>query len=355
MKKLNNILSEKELKEYFNKDTSPERLDAIKQKASQDPFFLEAIEGFEAFPAEVENLSAARNYMQKKLFRNKFNYAYLGAIPVLAILAYLLIGHLDIKQPEVEFPIVEESIMPNQEEQDSLEPTAETEIELQSDQPENMDNATIIAIKKTEMIASKDKEMLHLKAIERIIPPTTLPVAEFEVKKAIRPKKYNFQVTYVHDLKVADYSSRRTNPAFNSNGVEARFGNSDEITADGGKKEIAYNHFLSETMAQFVAGDYKTAISNFEVIQKHFPNDVNAWFYSGLAHYKLGSPTKAIGNFEKAEDYFINIFDEEAQWYRALSLEQAGEKEALSTLLEKIITRESFYAEKAKQKLESLK
>lgn len=169
----------------------------------------------------------------------------------------------------------------------------------------------------------------------------------------------NMSTTYMYEFKVVDYSKIYNNSIkidiFENNGLSAKFENYQNINNQNYySKEnnyITYNQFLSETMEMLSKNNYKNALQNFIIVLQQFPNDQNAHFYGGLCYYNLGLYQKSIEHFDAVIDSKVNVFYQEAQWYKSLSLINLGYNDKAQILLKKIIKENGFYYKRANDKL----
>ena len=112
------------------------------------------------------------------------------------------------------------------------------------------------------------------------------------------------------------------------------------------EEEYYYNDFLDKGLFKFKKEKYSEAIVIFDEILKQYPNDINALFYNGLSFYKLKKYNKAIKYFNLVINDKINIFDQEAEWNKALCLLETNKAEG-KKLLQKIADDAGFYSQKA--------
>lgn len=108
------------------------------------------------------------------------------------------------------------------------------------------------------------------------------------------------------------------------------------------KEQVSYVNYLEEAMIIFAKEKYRKANKMFELVLDHYPEDANAHFYSGFCNYYLG-------NYEKSETLFltpisdqINTFEQESEFYLALTYRRSKQKEKACTLLSNIISRGDF-------------
>lgn len=120
----------------------------------------------------------------------------------------------------------------------------------------------------------------------------------------------------------------------------------DEITV-----EITYKATLEKAMAYFNAKKYTLALEQFDIILKEHPEEVNGLFYGGLSNYHLQRYDKAKGELDKVLVNPKTSFNEEAEWYKALTLIELKKSAEAKKLLQKIAAGSGFYKAKAKDKL----
>ena len=111
--------------------------------------------------------------------------------------------------------------------------------------------------------------------------------------------------------------------------------------------EIPYIEYLEKTMSLFSKGNYKKALSRFEIILESYPKDINANFYGGLCYFNLGEFEKAIQTFETSFESEFSNFNEESEWYLAKSYSANGQEDKASSLFKKINKNGGYYSKQA--------
>ena len=81
---------------------------------------------------------------------------------------------------------------------------------------------------------------------------------------------------------------------------------------------------------------------------------MNAHFYGGLAYFNLNRQKKAASYLSVAQKHDLSVFDQEAQYYRALSLIKAKKISAARYVLKNIVDKDSFYSSQALELLGNL-
>jgi|GEM_PF-1980861 len=177
----------------------------------------------------------------------------------------------------------------------------------------------------------------------------------------IVPKKpeanYNAQVGFIFDLKVTNYDlyykdeiAVRDLPL---TGTPAKYetedglGDSKEEKDDLPVRLVPADQFLREGLLAFRDGRYGRCIGKMETLLEHNPDDINALFYTAVSYVKLEMYSKAIPLLDKIIAAENNVFDEEAEWYKALALDANGDSDAAQSLFVKIRDNGGFYAKQA--------
>ena len=196
-------------------------------------------------------------------------------------------------------------------------------------------------------------------------PEVNVIVAEglYEIAIVERSENQSVSITYLYDLKIIDYTliydgEIRNYQQVQHGGVNASQENSKRNSTSLAQEivieYITYADFLEESISLYKSAQYENTLDNFKIILKEHPEELNAWFYSALSCFELGDYVKAVENFNYIINHPINEFDQEAEWYKVLSLIKLNSFEEASVLLNKIIKDSLFYHDKAKTELDNL-
>ena len=101
--------------------------------------------------------------------------------------------------------------------------------------------------------------------------------------------------------------------------------------------------------------DFSGALNYFQKVLEVDNDNLAARFYAGASHQNLEEFGKAVGEYKNVIEHNDNMFVEQAEWYMALCLVRLSEKEKAMAVLGAIISRDSFYQEKAEVLLKKLK
>jgi tetratricopeptide (TPR) repeat protein len=173
-------------------------------------------------------------------------------------------------------------------------------------------------------------------------------------------EKYNASAGYIVDLKVTEFDKYYRSQTIEVKelklgGTPAEFEDQDAGKKDAKDGEIVHSvpsdQFLREGLLAFRDARYGKCVSKMEVLLTHNPDDINALFYTAVSYVKLEMYSKAIPLLDKIIADPNNVFDEEAEWYKALALEGNGDTAAAQELFKKISTNGGFYSKQAASRL----
>lgn len=123
----------------------------------------------------------------------------------------------------------------------------------------------------------------------------------------------------------------------------------DEVTI-----EVTYKVTLERAIYLYKIHKYIKALNEFEMISAKHPDEVNAQFYSGLCFYHLGQNVNAINKFDAVLKNKETEFNEETNWYKALTLLKLKNITDAKKVLKSIVQENGFYKTKAEEQLKGL-
>jgi len=189
---------------------------------------------------------------------------------------------------------------------------------------------------------------------------TTIKTPVTETYLSLLP---NAGYIYIYDLKITEYQTlyfKNQRPyTIERNGLGAQYENVNSyLQAKSEKNSLlpyTLDQLLKDALKRFNKGQYKKADVLFEELIGYNSTDVNALFYSALCNYYTGKPSVAIERLNQVLKCKNNVFQQEAEWYRALSYAKLGENQQAISLLIKINEKKGFYANDAAEMLMELK
>lgn len=186
-----------------------------------------------------------------------------------------------------------------------------------------------------------------------------LPVADHVEDEQDLVLKFapNAPVVFIHDLKITNYSlyyGDKTQKSIDD-GIPAQFDNKKEkdlITKLQEKAEAGFaGKQIKEAMRQFSKGQYSACIHAMKPLLDIHPADVNALFYTGMSFYYLNNDAQSVLYFDKVLADDNNIFHQEAEFYKALSLMRSNKTEEAKDLFLNIEKAKGFYSQRASDML----
>jgi len=91
--------------------------------------------------------------------------------------------------------------------------------------------------------------------------------------------------------------------------------------------------------------EFTAALSEFNKL----PSSITANYYAGVANMELNNHSVAVSKFDYVIDDYLNLFYDQAQWYKGLCLVKLEKKPEAIELFDQITNTESYFREKAKQ------
>jgi tetratricopeptide (TPR) repeat protein len=176
----------------------------------------------------------------------------------------------------------------------------------------------------------------------------------------IQEKKLGKEI-YLSGLKLIDYTEYRSKPEVETKqlkltGLSANkeHESSEDLESEWTEVFIPYSEYIAKSMTLFSKRRFKKSLSRFETILESYSEDINGNFYAGLCLYNLGEYDKAISHFEKCKTGEFENFDEEADWLKAMSYLNKGNKSKAKSMFNSIKKDGGYYADQAQEQLNKL-
>jgi len=352
--------------EAYGRSTDSSAQNAIEQKAMNDSFDNDAMEGWEQLsydPSVMANLDKkfAPSSGGVSLFKIAGGTAILGAAVATTLYFTVfrdnsepVIAKNDTKQTETA-PSIE------QPEADRVIILDETDISL-PEPIEQMVQAPKADQVEAKQISKEFKEIVTFRTETIDLPIPPLPIADpiSSPKPEIVDTRIEAKEIYRHSMKLIDYRKYRDKPQVKTKQLmltgtpankEGQYSEEeDPIWKD---VDVPYIEYLDKSVKIFERGNYKKALSRFETILKSYTDDVNANFYAGICLFNLKEYKKATEHFSNCVEGKFNNFDEEATWMMAECYSKLGAegRSKAKQIYQKIADGNGFYAKQAKEKL----
>jgi len=169
----------------------------------------------------------------------------------------------------------------------------------------------------------------------------------------------NAPFIYLHNLKVADYAKlyfrNKKGIDTRENGISAAYANKEEINESSSSifaEQDYYAHeIIKDAMLAFNKKQYSHCIELLDLLLNINKEDVNCLFYKGMCHYYLYQVSEATDYFDQVLKNKVNVFLEEAEFFRALARKRLGATDEAKTALQRIKNQKLFYSERAAEEL----
>jgi hypothetical protein len=358
----NTLLSAEQLELFLQNKLSAEESQRVQHLLDDCELSREALEGYKLVPGALADLDFIKKEIAAKSGMSSMLNAWTAGIGIVAI-AGIVITLSTLKGPAV---MEKTEIISDPDAHLSLPAAPENPLSPSDDHFVNPEAKTVAVTVPMQKQITKDSAVtvnVIDTFIEAIVIPSENPV--LLNTEPVVPKKpeanYNAQVGFIVDLKVTNYDlyykdeiAVRDLPL---TGTPAKYetedgiGDSKEEKDDLPVRMVPADQFLREGLLAFRDGRYGRCIGKMETLLEHNPDDINALFYTAVSYVKLEMYSKAIPLLDKIISAENNVFDEEAEWYKALALEGNGDSDAAQSLFVKILDRGGFYAKQAEVKL----
>lgn len=372
------------------KPLSRKEIDALKsgkasheteRKAEDDGFNAEAMEGWSTVETDVES---TMHSLDKKVGEHlneshgsqdqKNIYFFLGAftLVMLVLVMYTYQGNKLSKETIAQTTPVNDDKQSTPLESDQSiekkEPIEEQIAAIDSYTPitrseqitkEQLKKKTNNPVESSQEKQNEEENSGSHTEIEELSPK---PLEEVASNESTSLSYSTVHEVYLNSLKTVDYRVLREEKKIKllkelPIGTPANQANPDDETISTTEtltKEVNYIDYLDETQRLFAKESFKRALRRYLIILDHYPDDVNAHFYSGLCYHNLGRYEKAIEHFDKSYSLPIGNFKEEAEWFKAKALIKTNNKAKATQLLKTIKKEGGFYSEQAEELLNSL-
>lgn len=185
--------------------------------------------------------------------------------------------------------------------------------------------------------------------------PDTATLRSIPGNTPVRTARPAPPLLYLHDLKLvhpAALYNRSPEVALQPGGLDARYADRNGQSQQSEPPRMqAYIPFVDAALERFVAGDHKAALTELQFLLGQYPNDVNAQFYAGLCCYNLGLYPRALQLLQRAATNPSTAFEEEADWYAALTLQRMERRTEAQEAFARIVREGGFYADRAREQV----
>ena len=350
------------LRKYVEGNASNEEAHWLEQRALDDPFLFEDMEGLEDAPAAFETIDRIKSQLEEPT-SGMSNWWIAPALLALAVIGFFMFTpstppmDSNLSQAKVAAVASEEPIV--------KETSAEDPVIVQRKVTDSSMTFTMKEapqqVKQVEEVPEEVfvRRLPALEPIETTTPETIEGVQETPEERA--PMVNGAPIYHVMDYKMVDYRGVRTTnswevPFYPDLGTPASMKSKDDKTTVvfNDTKEVAYVDYLEETMEYFALGKYRKAMKRFDVILEHFPEDANGLFYGGMCARELNRFETSIKLLKQSKELTIETFKLESEFYHAWGLVEIKETQEACSFLHAIVEEGGFYADRSKELIDAI-
>lgn len=329
---------------YYQGTLASEEAKTLEQFSHENEFVEEAMEGFDEFPEAVNQIPAFKP-------KSKIGYKWIMAIGGIALLitaAYFIQDYtpkednsgmlaITVTKPLIDSELEPlEKVIAKVESEKSIKPQDTKALIPKTVKENKSPEATKEVIKKREVFEIPRMELNPIELEEK---------ATYTLKRA-RTKAIGFYTFLAVDYSKIYNNSIPVLPTYS--GTDASFANKNNLSVEmsDGKTQstVSYKTFLKQSLFLMKNKEYDKSISNFKVILTNFPGDVNAEFYIGYAKFYQGKYEEAIPYFNKAMNNAFDFFMEDAEWFKANSLQKLGKLKKAQIIYNSIKKKGGYYS-----------
>jgi tetratricopeptide (TPR) repeat protein len=125
----------------------------------------------------------------------------------------------------------------------------------------------------------------------------------------------------------------------------------DEIYLNTRSGNTTPTDLLEQGLLLFENDQYMESIDYFDQL----PTSITAIYYSGVAHMEIGEYEVAKFKFDQVISNYVNVFYDQANWYKGLCLLKQDQSEEAKMIFNAIAKSDSYYKNQAKELMNKLK
>lgn len=216
-----------------------------------------------------------------------------------------------------------------------------------------------------EHFATPDVLINETKSFEELesltIKEATIPFAELELKEELISTHIpNAPVIFINNLKVTNYKSYyfKQNDGIDlslNTGLSAQYESTANLQKTQRNRNSKYyaHLIIQRAMKCFSQKQLDACMEELQMLYDYNKQDANAQFYIGMCYMEKQQYAKALGLFENSLENEINIFHQEAEYYKAYCLLKTKQIDSAKDLLLQIKNNKGFYSERATELLKT--
>ncbi len=344
------------LRKYYNGKLSDAEKNSLEQRALEDPFLKEAMDGFDENPEGFNQFDARHIKANSGAGRTML----VAVVVILAMgVTTVLINNNFYRDEVIASTDTDSTSIENYIEVEILPIELETLEVVTEDEQITVEEILENKIKIEEARkADKEADPKPDDAIEIDMVDNNIEDDDFhpEDENPAQNLENSAPATYLHKLYVVDYREIMRTKEYISYKRYDLPGTSADKENEGidynedlieREVNVPYMDYLEGGMEYFKIGKFKKALNRYRTILEQYDKDMNALFYGGLCFYNMKKYENALNSFDGILNHELNAFKEEAKWYKAKTLLKLGRRTEARDVLDQVIIQGGFYLKDA--------
>jgi len=352
-------LQDQQFNSYLEGNLSEKEMKELEEELANNYFYKDALEGYKAYPEGIASLSKLKTKYGQITTSNLVTSFYTSFILVSLIFGGAFIFYLNNSSSIILKDILESKII-----KAGAEELIIKSIPIQELTEDNIDSSVLkqevkqvyydIAI---HHYVTNTTDSLEMGGTEDVIKIKQNPIAELKKEKVKDLVSESVPLISLYGLINVNYSNIESQFKFKKTrvvltGVPANLEDNGAIREEPSHELrtdfISYEKYLGDIQYYFSRNKFKKSLKGYKEILKQHPTDINAHFYSAICYYNINQPEKALEHLDVVILHQYDTFRQEGEWYKAQVLYDLNREKEAETLLDKIIRRNDFYTEQAK-------
>lgn len=353
-------ISAKEMEDYLSGKLSDKEMHDIELRAQSSDIDFDAFEAYQQNPEALKDISKLKTDVSSSILKSTSYLKYFIITGIAASIGVFIFFYPDIFTNQRDNNIAQNTTANQKIEIKTSEKQQETKSKELFEENAEESSTLVTSAEEEEKPVKSEREKTEIKRLKQK-QAVTIDVLDSISGNAKLGFTYNAGIKYLARYKCVDYSLYDRDNANKKNeqdrGLDPEYANLEDKKYKrqslNNDLNLSYFAYLEKALYKYKKAKYSEAIAMYNTILSQYKNDLNAQFYKAMALYQLGKYEKAILFYNQVIDEPVNVFDQEAEYYKALSLLHTNKAEG-KKLLQKIAEDAMFYSQKAQIKLSEI-
>ena len=330
------------------------------QQSSQDELAYLSELSFEQFGLDEIALYRINKRIDARVFKNGSNTVFISlcCVALISVTCFFVLFNRSQNQPSSYQALLQENNDLTKTLHNLVLPS-DTIVDLTAI-TSNTKNNPIEPFKKSVTIATNTNQQevdelgnLSIKQIE-------IPFSEINTSENTNTAFLaNAPCVFISDLKIANYKAYyfKQNQFIDldlTTGLSSQYENERSVQKLARARNSNYyaHVIIQQAMTLYQNQSYANSIEKLQLLYNYNADDVNAQFYIAMGLFEQKQFSKALAFYDACSNNTINVFYQEAEYYKALCLLKTNQTNEAKKLLIQIKNNRTFYSERASSLLD---